>query len=174
MLKKTCLAGLVAIASVLPATASANNFNYNFLEVRTALSPESFGGEFSTFFTENSHFVGRADSRFEGDWDLAGGIGFNGPISQFADIYGQMLVHSVRSSKEEGKDTDTLMELNIGTRIWLTSQVEGHVRLGRNQDHSIFIGGVRFHSTQQLSLNVELRNAGVWGPQISMGVRFQY
>lgn len=82
MLKKTCLAGLVAIASLLPATASANNFNYNFLEVRTALSPESFGGEFSTFFTENSHFVGRADSRFEGDWDLAGGIGFNGPINQ--------------------------------------------------------------------------------------------
>ncbi|MBY8158044.1 hypothetical protein KW508_08535 [Vibrio fluvialis] len=174
MLKKTCLASLVAIASVLPATASANNFNYNFLEVRTALSPESFGGEFSTFFTENSHFVGRADSRFEGDWDLAGGIGFNGPINQFADIYGQMLLHSIRGNGDEDHKTETNMEINIGTRIWLTSQIEGHARIGRNDDNSVFIAGLRFHSTQQMVLNAEVRNAGVWGPQISMGVRFQY
>lgn len=174
MLRRTCLASLVALAGVLPTTASANNFNYNFFEVRTALNPDSFGGEFSTFFTENSHFVARLDSRFEGDWDLAGGIGFNGPVSQFADVYGQMLVHSIRGNKEENHDTNVQMEINLGTRIWLTSQVEGHARIGRNDEHSVFIAGVRFHSTQQLALNAEARNAGVWGPQISMGVRFQF
>ena len=156
------------------SSALANNFNYNFFELRTALSPESFGGEFNTYFTENSHLVGRVDSRFEGDWDAAAGIGFNGPLNPFADIYGQMLVHSVRSSRSEGNKNDTLVELNIGTRVWLTENMEGHLRIGRNEDRSVFIAGVRFHSTQQMALTAELRNAGIWSPQIGMGVRFHF
>lgn len=174
MIKRTCLAGLVALASIVPTTASANNFNYNFFELRTGVSPESFGGEFSTFFTENTHLVARADSRMEGDWDAAGGIGFNGPINAFADIYGQLLGHHIRGNGDENHDTDFVMELNVGTRVWLTDQLEAHGRIGRTEDHSIFIAGVRFHSTQQMALNAEARNAGIWGPQFSMGVRFQF
>ncbi|MCG3723153.1 hypothetical protein EXA23_02340 [Vibrio cincinnatiensis] len=174
MLKKTSLFGTLLLATLLPTTASANNFNYNFFEVRTALSPESMGAEFNTYFTENSHLIARIDSRFEGDWDAAGGIGFNGPVNPFADIYGQMLIHSVRGSDDEGNKNDVMMELNIGTRVWLTNQIEGHLRVGRNEDHSIFIGGLRFHSTQQMTISAEARNAGLWGPQISMGVRFQF
>jgi hypothetical protein len=174
MLKKAGLLSLIGFAFAAPNTAMANNFSYNFLEVRTAISPESFGGEFSTHFTDNSHFILRADTRFDEDWDMAGGIGFNGPINQFMDIYGQMLLHHVNYTKEEGDDSEFIYELNIGGRVWLTNQLEVHAKIGRADESGVFIGGVRFHSTDQLSLSAEARNAGIWGPQIAMGVRFNY
>ncbi|EGR1075105.1 hypothetical protein EFU47_13090 [Vibrio cholerae] len=172
MLKKTHLSLLLGLTLATPALA--NNFNYNFLEFITAMNPESGGVEFSTYFTDNSHFIARIDSQLDSDWDIAGGIGFNGPINQFADVYGQMLVHNIRMPKELGGEKDTQLEFNLGARAWLTNQVEGHLRLGRLDDHSVFIAGVRFHSTDQLSLSAEARNAGVWGPQVGMGVRFQF
>jgi hypothetical protein len=67
-----------------------------------------------------------------------------------------------------------MLELNVGTRVWLTENLEGHLRIGRNEDNSIFIAGIRFHSTQQMALTAEVRNAGIWGPQIGMGVRFHF
>lgn len=173
MIKK-CLALCGLSLSFLALPSYANNFNYSFFEMRTAISPETLGAEFNTYFTENSHLVLRADSRFKGDWDLAGGIGFNGPINQFVDIYGQMLLHGLRSTNQEGNKDDYLLEMNVGTRVWLTQQLEGHLRLGRNEDHSVFIAGFRFHSTQQMAVGAEMRNAGIWGPQISMNVRFHF
>ncbi len=174
MLKKAGLVSLIGLACALPNTANANNFSYNFFEVRTAISPESFGGEFSSNLTDNSHFIVRVDSQFDHDWDVAGGIGFNGPINQFIDIYGQLMLHNIKLPKEDGGDSDSIFEVNIGTRMWLTNQLEGHLKLGRVDDSSVFIAGIRFHSTDQLSLSAEARNAGIWGPQIAMGVRFKY
>ncbi len=174
MFKKVALLSVIGLTCTLPNTVSANNFNYNYFEVRTAMSPESFGGEFSSNLTDNSHFIVRGDSRFEGDWDIAGGIGFNGPINQFIDIYGQLMLHNIRLSEDEGSDNDTKYEINVGTRLWLTNQIEGHVKIGRVEENSVFIAGIRFHSTDQLSLSAEARNAGIWGPQIAMGVRFNY
>lgn len=174
MFKQAGYLSLISLCLAIPHTAMANNFNYNFFEVRTAISPESFGGEFSTNFTNNSHFVLRADSRFENDWDIAGGIGFNGPVNQFIDIYGQMLLHHVNYTKEENNDSELIYELNVGGRVWLTNQLEAHLKVGRADESSVFIGGLRFHSTEQLSLSAEARNAGIWGPQIAMGVRFNY
>jgi len=172
-LKKIILASALAIAGI-SASAQANNFNYNFFEVRTAIGPEMTGAEFSTFFTENSHFILRADTQFDKDYDLAGGIGFNGPISQFADVYGQLLIHQVKYTEEAGGESDTQAEINVGVRLWLTDQIEATGRLGRNDDASVFHAGVRFHSTQQLSLSAETRNNGLYGPQVTMSVRFQY
>lgn len=172
-LKKIILASALAFAGI-SGSAQANNFNYNFFEVRTAIGPEMTGVEFSTFFTENSHFILRADSQFDKDYDLAGGIGFNGPISQFADVYGQLLLHQVKFTQEAGGESETQAEVNIGVRLWLTDQVEATARLGRNDDSSVAHAGVRFHSTQQLSLSAETRNNGLYGPQITMSVRFQY
>ncbi len=107
MYKKAYSLGLVGLSCVLSFSAQANNFNYNFFEVRTAISPESSGAEFSTYLTDNTHLVARYDSRFDGDWDAAGGIGFNGPINQFADVYGQMLVHHIRPTDEQGGKSET-------------------------------------------------------------------
>ncbi|WP_100753897.1 hypothetical protein [Vibrio salilacus] len=172
-MKNTILASTLAFLGI-SGSAQANNFNYNYFEVRTAVGPEMAGVEFSTFFTENSHFVVRADTRFDKDYDLAAGIGFNGPVNQFADVYGQFLIHQVKFTEDTGGESESQAEVNIGGRIWITEQVELTGRIGRNDDSSVVHAGVRFHSTQQLSLSAETRNNGLYGPQITMSVRFQY
>ncbi|WP_428775657.1 hypothetical protein [Vibrio sp.] len=176
MLKKINIAKLIAGAmlTVGSSVAHANNFNYNFFEFRTAISPQTFGGEYSANFTENSHFVVRMDSRFESDYDTAVGVGFNGPMNQFGDIYGQVLLHHMNVRNDTGTESDTRAELNVGFRLWLTQQVELTGRVGKLDERSVFHAGVRFHSTQQLSLSAETRNNGIYGPQITMSVRFQY
>lgn len=164
-----------AIASTLFApVALSNNFSYNYLEFRTAVDPRFSGAEFSMQMLENVHFVARADSQFEGDADIAAGFGFNGPINQFADVFGQALVHNISYPDDEHKDRETVPEFNIGLRMWLTDQLEATTRVGRLDESSVFHAGVRFHSTSQLSLSAETRNYGLHGPQISMSVRFQY
>lgn len=166
------------LCAILPLSAFANNFNYNSMEFRMGTSPGTFGSEFTTYFTDNSHFVVRADSEFDGDWDIAGGIGFNGPVGQFADIYGQMLVHNVEE-RDRAEDSDEWRtEVNIGTRIWFTQDIEINARLGQlmdNDDSDTIYGiGARFHSTQQLSVGADFKNNGVYGQQMVMSVRFGF
>lgn len=121
---KTVLLGLAALCSF---SASANNFNYNTFELRMGTSPSTFGGEVTTMFTQNSHFVARIDSEFESDWDAAVGMGFHGPISQFADVTGQMLLHNI----ERNDDNHIKTEVNIGLRAWILANVEVNARLGQ-------------------------------------------
>ncbi|GAB2650763.1 hypothetical protein [Vibrio panuliri] len=166
---------LAALASTLLAPAAlANNFNYNFLEFRTAMDPRFSGVEFNAMLLENVHAIARVDSQFEGDADLAGGLGFNGPINQFADVFGQALIHSISYPDSENRDRETVAEFNIGLRMWLTDQFEATTRVGRLDESSVFHAGIRFHSTQQLSLSAETRNSGIYGPQMAMSVRFQF
>ncbi|MGY3571447.1 hypothetical protein [Vibrio paucivorans] len=174
MFRKIPAVGLFSLSLLLPLSAQANNFNYNYFEVRTSFSPEVVGAEFSTFLTENSHVVARVDSQFDSDWDAAVGVGFNGPVGQFADVYGQFLVHHINYTERGSNDTDIEAEFNIGGRLWLAEQLELTARLGKLGDSSVFHAGARFHSTQQLSLSAEARNNGIHGPQITMSVRFQY
>ncbi|MGF1744357.1 hypothetical protein [Vibrio minamisatsumaniensis] len=168
---KTALLGLAALCSF---SASANNFNYNTFEMRMGASPTTFGGEFTTLFTQNAHFIGRIDSGFEDDWDAAGGVGFNGPIGQFADMYGQMLLHNIERNDENKIKT----EVNIGVRAWVIANIEVNARLGQlidNDDTKSIVGcGARFHSTEQLSVGVDLRNNGTYGHQILMSARFGF
>ncbi|USD44038.1 hypothetical protein J4N42_18010 [Vibrio sp. SCSIO 43135] len=174
MFRKTSVLGLLGLSALLPLSAQANNFNYNYFEVRTAFDPEIIGAEFSTFLTENSHIVGRIDSELDGDWDAAAGVGFNGPVGQFADVYGQLLVHHINYTDKSASDSDIEAEFNIGGRLWLAEQLELTARLGKLGDRSVFHAGARFHSTQQLSLSLESRNNGIHGPQMALSVRFQY
>ncbi|MDN3695818.1 MULTISPECIES: hypothetical protein [Vibrio] len=164
----------LGLLSLIPISAQANNFNYNMMEFRMGTSPATFGTELTTYFTENSHFIGRFDSEFSNDWDLAGGIGFNGPINQFGDVYGQMLLHSVKDSS----DTTFKTEVNIGTRFWVLEGIEAHVKFGKIIDNddtkSTFAFGARFYSTEQLALGAEMKNNGVYGHQMVMSVRFHY
>lgn len=172
-MKKTVLLAALACSMAAPA-ALANNFSYNYLEFRTSIDPRFSGTEFSLMMLENVHFVARADSQFDGDADVAAGFGFNGPINQFADVFGQALVHSISYPDSYNKDRETVPEFNIGLRMWLTDQIEATTRMGRLDESSVFHAGVRFHSTSQLSLSAETRNYGIYGPQITMSVRFQY
>ena len=168
---KTVLLGLAALCSF---SASANNFNYNTFELRMGTSPSTFGGEVTTMFTQNSHFVARIDSEFESDWDAAVGMGFNGPINQLADITGQMLLHNIEHN--DGNHIKT--EINIGLRAWLLANIEVNARLGQlvdSDDTSSIVGvGARFHSTEQLSVGIDLRNNGTYGHQFLMSARFGF
>ncbi|MEG3691643.1 hypothetical protein V5098_00760 [Vibrio coralliirubri] len=168
---KTALLGLALMCSF---SASANNFNYNTFELRMGASPSTFGGEITTLFTQNAHFIGRADSGFENDWDIAAGVGFNGPVSQFADIYGQMLLHNIERHDENNIKT----EVNLGIKAWIVANVEVNARFGQlidtDNSKSIVGFGVRFHSTDQLSVGVDLRNNGTYGHQILMSARFGF
>ncbi len=172
-MKKLILASTIVCAG-FSGIAHANNFNYNFMEFRTAIDPQLTGIEASTLLTQNTHLVARVDSQFEGDIAAAGGIGFNGPVSQFADVYGQLLFHYVQFPEEYRRDDVTQAEMNIGFRLWLSDQIEATTRIGRNDEASVFHAGVRFHSTDQLTLSAETRNNGFYGPQLTMSVRFQY
>ena len=172
---KQLLIGLAVLSSF---SVSANNFNYNAFEVRMGASPSTFGGEFTTYFTENTHFIGRFDSGFGGDWDLAGGIGFNGPAGQFADVYGQMLLHNIKYDSDSSKDDAFKTEINLGVRAWLMAGVEVNARLGQLIDNdgtnSVVGFGGRFHSTDQLSLGLDFRNNGTYGHQILMSAKFGF
>ncbi|SEG01541.1 hypothetical protein [Vibrio hangzhouensis] len=178
MLGKASRTALLTMAVVAPALVHANNFNYNSFQVRLGANPGTIGTEFTTFFTSNTHFVARADSRFEGDWDIAGGIGFNGPIGQFADAYGQLLVHNVKTKEDEKFNSEFMSEFNIGSRIWLLQNVEanGHIGMLNRRDKTVFIwsAGARFHSTDALSLGANVKDGGVYGPQVEMSVRFEF
>ncbi len=162
MLNKKVIAGLLCC---LPAAANANNFSYNFFEVFTAMNPSMTGVELATQVGENVHLVGRLSSQFESDFGVAGGIGFNGPINQFMDVYGQLLIHHNNFPKEDNVSSVTQAEMNIGLRVWLMNQLEATARLGKNDESSVFHAGVRFHSTDQLSLSAEARNNGFYGPK---------
>lgn len=162
---------LAFFLSCFASTVYANNFNYNYVELRSTSSPSMLGGEFSTYILDNFHFIAHADSEFNGDWDLATGAGFNGPVGQFADIFGNILIHQIRNT--EYKDTSKL-ELNIGARVWVTDQVEGWAKTGTLADESVMGVGIRFHSTDQLAFGASIVKNGLVGSQTQLNVRFQF
>lgn len=159
-------------------SAFANNFPYNALDFRIAGGPATFGVEYNMQFMENAHFIARIDSEFEGDYDLAGGVGFNGPLGQFADITGQMLLHNIKSDSGKIVGDDYMPEFNVGARVWFLQNVELHGKLGMllddDEDHSIWELGARFHSTPQLVLGAAILDNGVYGSQFMVRTRFHF
>ncbi|MCK6263614.1 hypothetical protein KP803_10055 [Vibrio sp. ZSDE26] len=174
MLKVSSKFSLIALTLLLSPFAQANNFSYNYFEVRGGFGPQTIGGEFSMLLMENAHFVGRVDTSFENDWDAAAGVGFNGPIGSFADIYGQILIHHVNFVDSSSSDSAFQPEFNIGGRVWMTNQIELTGRIGLHKERSVFHAGLNFHSTEALSLFAGARNDGVYGPQFSIAARFNY
>lgn len=170
---------LLASSLLFTGAVQANNFNYNYFDFLIGSGPTTLGVGLSTQYTENSHFIGVLESEFEGDWDLAGGMGFNGPAGQFADIYGRMMLHIINEKGGSNTfDEDFLPEFAVGGRVWLFDGVEAYADLGQvidgDETHSIFNVGGRFHSTQQLVIGGGLRKHANYGSQVFMQVRFQY
>ncbi|PWI32237.1 hypothetical protein DI392_16315 [Vibrio albus] len=169
---------IFGLASFFSTNLYANNFSYNSIDFRVGGSPTTVGGEFTTQFTENAHFAGKVDSEFEGDWDIAAGVGFNGPMGQFMDIHGQMFLHNVKTSSGDLVGENFMIEFNMGPRIWLYDNIELHGKVGQlvedDDTHAVFEIGGRFHSTQQLVLGASIRSNGIYGTQFLMTTRFQY
>ncbi|MBP3139358.1 hypothetical protein ACTFQF_18360 [Aliivibrio fischeri] len=160
------------------STSMANNFPYSFFEARIGTSPGTYGVQVNQQFTENSHLIAKADTKFSGDWDISGGIGFNGPVNEFSDIYGQLLLHNVKDKGSDKFGDEMLTEINIGFRVWLMQQIEVGAQYGQlfDSNDSKNIGSVhfRFHSTEQLSVGAEAKFNGVYGGQMMMTARFTF
>lgn len=169
---------LLLATALSSSTAMANNFPYSFFEARVGTSPGTYGVQINQQFTENSHIIAKVDTKFEGDWDVNGGIGFNGPINEFADIYGQLLLHNVKDKSSDKIGDEMLTEINIGFRLWLMQQIEVGAQYGQlfNSDVHKDIGSVhfRFHSTEQLAVGAEAKFNGVYGGQMMMTARFTF
>ena len=169
---------IIVLTLLCSNPALAENFSYNFVEARIGGSPSTFGGQLSGYITENSHFILRMDSEFSGDWDLAAGAGFNGPLNEFSDVTGQILLHNVKSSGSDKIGDENLTEINVGMRAWVLPQIEVGGNVGQliDSDETQFVGSAhfRFHSTDQLSIGAEAKFHGVYGSQIIMTARFLY
>lgn len=63
-----------------------SNFSYDYVEARIGASPMTFGAAMSRSVHPNAHVIGRIDSEFESDYDVAAGFGFHAPT-----ITGQIL-----------------------------------------------------------------------------------
>lgn len=156
---------------LLSSSAYANNFSYNYFEFRVGASPSSLGGEYSLSLTDNFHAIVHLDSQFDHDSNLGAGIGFNGPVNDFIDIYGQAVGHYVDYPDKTLDDSEALLELNVGIKLWIAEKLETEVRVGTIDEHSIFNAGVRFHASDQLSVGAGFVNNGIWGPQLELNVR---
>jgi len=169
---------LLGLAALSPFAAQANNFNYTSFEVRIGTNPSTYGAEGKMAFTENTHFIGRFDSSFESDYDFAGGVGFNGPATQFADIYGHILLHNVKTSDDKFIGSDFIPELAFGMRAWIIDRIEANFMLGQlvynEGSETIYSIGGRFHSTEMLSIGANIADHGIYGPQLILGARFMF
>lgn len=181
-MRKTLLAALMVIASQQAFAnqeeqrATMSNFNYDYAEARIGASPMTFGAAISKSIHPNAHIVGSIDSKFEGDYDFSGGVGFHAPVNNWADFTGEMLAH-IHDSGEHHK-TDTGMEVNLGVRQWLGPQLEiggkaGYLNVG---DKDRWMGSVygRFHSTELFSLGLEGRINHIYGDQLMFTARFAF
>ncbi len=174
-------AGLVVLASALSLVAGmaqAENFSYNNFDVRLGAGPTTYGVAGSMQLMDNAYVLGRFDSRFKGDWDLTGGVGFNGPVNSLIDVQGEFLFHNVKEESGDIFGDDFIPELNIGARAWLYNNIEVHGKIGElidsNDTHFLWEVGGRFYSSNQLVLGASALNNGLYGNQFLMEVRFQY
>lgn len=165
---------LIFAAALSSSTAMANNFPYSFFEARIGVNPGTYGAQISQQITENTHLVAKVDSQLSGDWDVNGGIGFNGPINEFADMYGQLLLHNVRNEHSD----KMLTEINFGFRLWLLDKMEVGAQYAQlvDSDTSHSQGNVhlRFHSTEAFSVGAEAKLNGVYGDQLMLTTRFTF
>ncbi len=172
-------AGLVLLSAVLclmTSLAQAASFSYNNFDVRLGAGPTTYGIAGSYQLLDNVYALGRFDSKFEGDWDLAGGVGFNGPVNPLIDVTGQFLIHNIKEKAGDYFGDDFMPELNIGARAWLFENIEIHGKMGElidsNDSHFLWEIGGRFYSTDQLVLGASAFNNGMYGNQLLMEVRF--
>jgi hypothetical protein len=163
-------------AAVDPDSPSAmSNFSYDYYEARIGIGPNTYGAAMSMSVHPNAHFLGHVDSKFDGDYDLAAGLGFHAPINNWADFTGAMLLRSM-DTDESGSDTG--MELNLGLRQWLGPQLEvggkaGYLSIDDKHD---WLGAVyaRFHSTELFSVGAEARFNDAYDDQVLLSARFKF
>ncbi|HDG1516265.1 TPA: hypothetical protein PFD37_000788 [Vibrio cholerae] len=142
-----------------------SNFSYDYVEARIGASPMTFGAAMSRSVHPNAHVIGRIDSEFESDYDVAAGFGFHAPVNNWADLTGEMLFRLVDDRKRSSADTG--MELNIGIRQWLGPQLE----VGGKAGYYLFTGYPKPNINSSKDWKVNLRN---WSSFLSVPGKFRF
>ncbi|MDA9557095.1 hypothetical protein N9R79_06285 [Vibrio sp.] len=174
MRKTLSAATLLAVLSAPTFAATMGNFNYDYFDARVGFDPLTYGGEASMSIHPNAHALGRIDSKFEGDYDAAAGIGFHAPINDWADLTGDALFHLVDAGDDDSEHRG--VELTFGVRQWLGPQLEVHGEGGYQSidDNEEWIGaaGARFYPTELFSIGMEYRLNQFYDDQLMATARF--
>jgi hypothetical protein len=179
-MRKLALTTLAIAATFSGATfanspAVMSNFNYDYFDARIGMSPLTYGVGISKSIHPNAHLVGTVDSKFESDYILRTGLGFHAPVTNWADITGEMLVRFV---DKRHRSSDVGMEVNLGWRQWLGPQFEVGGNLGYvTDDHDDdWIGSVygRFHATELFSVGLEGKINDFYDDQFMLTARFVF
>lgn len=178
-MRKTLLTLSLIMASYNTVAADGlenmSNFNYNYIDARIGASPHTYGAAFSHSIHPNAHITGRIDSEFDSDYDTAFGLGFHAPVTNWADITGEILL---RAMDEKHASSDAGMELNFGVRQWLGPQFEvggkvGYVSLDDDNDWIASVHA-RIHLTEVFSLAAEGRFNDFYDNQAVFSARFAF
>lgn len=185
-MRKTKIAGIVLAAAtsvVFSAASAANdstmsNFSYDYFEARVGISPVTYGVGFSTSIHPNAHIRAEVDTEFESDFDTTAAIGFHAPVNNWADIYGELGLRTMKQNGRFNNDTELGVEVNLGLRQWLSPQLEvggeiGHVSIADDDD---IFGSInaRFHATELFSIGTQLRFNDAYGDQFMFTTRFKF
>ncbi|MDD1795718.1 porin family protein [Enterovibrio makurazakiensis] len=185
-MRKTKIASilLAAASSVAFSAASVandgtmSNFSYDYFEARVGISPVTYGVGFSTSIHPNAHIRAEIDSEFESDYDSTAAIGFHAPVNNWADVYGELGLRTMKQRGRFNHDTEFGVEVNLGIRQWLGPQLEvggelGHISIADDDDIFGSVYG-RFHATELFSLGAQLRINEAYGDQFMLTTRFKF
>ncbi|UJF20004.1 hypothetical protein L0B53_11210 [Vibrio sp. SS-MA-C1-2] len=153
-----------------------SNFNYDYVDARIGASPLTYGAEISKSIHPNAHVVARFDSKFDNDWDFAAGAGFHAPVTNWADITGELLARGLKTRMSDHDDAYGI-EINLGYRQWLGAQIEvggkiGHLSADDVEETTGSIFG-RFHTSELFSLGAEFRINEAYNEQLMFTARFK-
>ncbi|MEZ8092753.1 hypothetical protein [Photobacterium swingsii] len=168
---------LTFVYIIAPATAHANNFNYNYGEVLVPINPGGLGLGGSMLIHQNAHIVAEARSAFENDWLITAGAGFNAPISQFADLRGYLKIHSQKNKETTNTFGRFFTELSLDASTWVNPVSEVGASVGSylisDDDKKLKLQTYyRFHPTPTFSFAAILNISGLEDGQIMLSARY--
>ncbi|MBE1275806.1 hypothetical protein [Enterovibrio baiacu] len=185
-MRKTKIAGILLAAASSAAFSAAtmanegtmSNFSYDYFEARVGISPVTYGAGFSTSIHPNAHIRFEADTEFDSDFDTTAAIGFHAPINNWADVYGELGLRTMKARDRFKGDTEFGVEVNLGVRQWLGPQLEVGGELGHLSidDEDEVFGSVfgRFHATELFAIGAQLRFNEAYGDQVILSTRFKF
>lgn len=170
-------------AGAFSAISTANdptmsNFSYDYFEARIGVSPVTYGLGFSKSIHPNAHIRGEIDTEFESDFDATAAVGFHAPVNDWADIYGEVGLRTIKQPGRFQGDTKFGIEVNLGVRQWIGPQLEVAAEIGHftvNSNGEIF-GSLytRFHATELFAIGGQIRFNDAYGDQFMFTTRFKF
>lgn len=141
------------------------------------LSPGGLGLAGSQLIHENAHAIVEAESHFEDDWVIGGGVGFNAPVNQFTDVTGQIKILSIKNEDNDKALGRISSELNFGLSAWILPQLETGGSIGvisAHKDLTKLHVYARLHTSDAFSMGAEWRITGIDEQKLAFSVRYPF